>query len=148
MNYKGTLLVVSHDRAFLDNVVTSTYVLPGDGTVRICAGGYEEAARMLKASARAAAEEASSFAPRAEPAAAVPASARKLSYKETRELAALPDQIAALEEEIAAAERDLSDGAIYAKDPSRAAALAVRLPAARAELDAAETRWLELSERE
>ena len=86
--------------------------------------------------------------PRAEPAAAVPASARKLSYKETRELAALPDQIAALEEEIAAAERDLSDGTIYAKDPSRAAALAVRLPAARAELDAAETRWLELSERE
>lgn len=148
MNYKGTLLVVSHDRAFLDNVVTSTYVLPGDGTVRICAGGYEEAARMLKASARAAAEEASSSAPRAEPAVAVPASARKLSYKETRELAALPDQIAALEEEIAAAERDLSDGTIYAKDPSRAAALAVRLPAARAELDAAETRWLELSERE
>ena len=85
---------------------------------------------------------------RPEPAVAVPASARKLSYKETRELAALPDQIAALEEEIAAAERDLSDGAIYAKDPSRAAALAVRLPAARAELDAAETRWLELSERE
>ncbi len=45
--YKGTLLVVSHDRAFLDNVVTSTYVLAGDGEVRVCAGGYAEAARLL-----------------------------------------------------------------------------------------------------
>lgn len=148
MNYRGTLLVVSHDRAFLDSVVTSTYVLAGDGTVRVCAGGYEEASRMLKASDRSAAEAERPTVRRSEAAAAVPASARKLSYRETRELAALPDRIAALEEEIATAERDLADGSVYAKDPSRAAALAVRLPAARAELDAAETRWLELSERE
>ncbi len=149
LNYKGTLLVVSHDREFLDNVVTSTYVLAGDGEVRICAGGYAEAARLLKKveeAAKAAAKAAE--APKAAPVASVEASAaRKLSYKETRELEALPGQMEALEAEIADIEAALADPSIYAQDNARATALTARLPLARAALDAAETRWLELSER-
>ncbi len=149
LNYKGTLLVVSHDREFLDNVVTSTYVLAGDGEVRVCAGGYAEAARLLKKvedAAKAAAKAAE--APKAAPVAAADTSAaRKLSYKETRELEALPEKMEALETEIANIEATLADPAIYAQDNARATALTARLPQAREELDAAENRWLELSER-
>ena len=152
LNYKGTLLVVSHDREFLDNVVTSTYVLAGDGEVRVSAGGYAEAARLLKkvedarreAVKAAQSAQAASTAPSA---AAEPSAARKLSYKETRELESLPGRIEALETEIAEIESTLADPSIYAKDNARAVAMTARLPQAREELDAAETRWLELSER-
>ena len=152
LNYKGTLLVVSHDREFLDNVVTSTYVLAGDGEVRVSAGGYAEAARLLKkvedarreAVKAAQSAQAASAAPSA---AAEPSAARKLSYKETRELESLPGRIEALETEIAEIESTLADPSIYAKDNARAVAMTARLPQAREELDAAETRWLELSER-
>ena len=148
LNYRGTLLVVSHDREFLDNVVTSSFVLAGDGEVRVCAGGYAEAAVLLKKvkDARAAAAESAKpekpVAPRAEQSAP-----RKLSYKETRELEALPDRMSALEAEIAEIETALSDPSIFSKDNARAMELSARLPQAREELDAAETRWLELSER-
>ena len=71
---------------------------------------------------------------------------KKLSYKEQRELAALPDRIAALEKEIADIETAFSDPTFYGRDPNGAAAANARLETARAELDAAETRWLELSE--
>ena len=152
LNYKGTLLVVSHDREFLDNVVTSTYVLAGDGEVRVSAGGYAEAARLLKkvedaqreAVKAAQSAQAASAAPSV---AAEPSAARKLSYKETRELESLPGRIEALETEIAEIESTLADPSIYAKDNARAVAMTARLPQAREELDAAETRWLELSER-
>lgn len=152
LNYKGTLLVVSHDREFLDNVVTSTYVLAGDGEVRVSAGGYAEAARLLKkvedaqreAVKAAQSAQAASAAPSA---AAEPSAARKLSYKETRELESLPGRIEALETEIAEIESTLADPSIYAKDNARAVAMTARLPQAREELDAVETRWLELSER-
>ena len=152
LNYKGTLLVVSHDREFLDNVVTSTYVLAGDGEVRVSAGGYAEAARLLKKveDARREAVKAAQSAQAASAApsvAAEPSAARKLSYKETRELESLPGRIEALETEIAEIESTLADPSIYAKDNARAVAMTVRLPQAREELDAAETRWLELSER-
>ena len=152
LNYKGTLLVVSHDREFLDNVVTSTYVLAGDGEVRVSAGGYAEAARLLK-KVEDAQREAVKAAQSAQAASAAPSvaaessAARKLSYKETRELESLPGRIEALETEIAEIESTLADPSIYAKDNARAVAMTARLPQAREELDAAETRWLELSER-
>jgi ATP-binding cassette subfamily F protein uup len=146
LDYRGTLLVVSHDRAFLDHVVTSSYVLAGDGEVRVCAGGYAEAARLLKQIRQPAAE---SGARDERPAAAAPETraARKLSYNEKRELDDLPDRIASLEEEIAGAEEALADPTLFARDNARALALTARLAAARDELDQAETRWLELSER-
>ncbi len=142
LNYRGTLLVVSHDRAFLDHVVTSTYWLSGDGEVRVCAGGYEEVRRRGKEAARRDAPDARPSRPPQPPQAV-----RKLNNRETRELEALPERMEALEAEIAEIESVLADPSIYAKDNARAVALTARLPDARAALDAAETRWLELSER-
>jgi ATP-binding cassette subfamily F protein uup len=134
-------------------VTTSCYVLAGDGVVRPCAGGYAEAARLLKQVREAAMAATSAAAPaRAAGAAAegVPSRGdrpRKLTYKEQRELEALPERIAALEKEIAEIEAALGDPALYAKDAARVAALTARLGPAKEELDAAETLWLELSMR-
>lgn len=147
LNYRGTLLVVSHDRAFLDNVVTSTYLLTGDGEVRVCAGGYAEAKKLEKAVKAERAERAEKAAPPSTPPPQPPQAPRKLNNRETRELEALPGKMEALEAEIAEIASALADPSIYAKDNARAVALTARLPVARAELDAAETRWLELSER-
>ena len=147
LNYRGTLLVVSHDRAFLDNVVTSTYLLTGDGGVRVCAGGYAEAKKLEKAVKAEKAERAEKAAPPSTPPPQPPQAPRKLNNRETRELEALPGKMETLEAEIAEIESTLADPSIYAKDNARAVALTARLPVARAELDAAETRWLELSER-
>ena len=146
LNYKGTLLVVSHDREFLDNVVTSSYVLADDGEVHACAGGYVEAARLLRRIKESAAPNVPKVLKSAAPVVPSPRAA-KLTYNEKRELDALPDAIAALEQEIADIESALADPTLYSTDNARAMLLTARLPQAREELDAAETRWLELSER-
>lgn len=146
MSYKGTVLLVSHDREFLDNVVTSCLVMTGEGEVVQTAGGYAEARRALDAARERRA--ASTPKPVRESAPSKPAASgrKKLTYGETRELEALPGKIEALEAEIAEIEAALGDPSLYAKEPAKAAALAARLTPAREELDAAETRWLELSE--
>ena len=147
MSYGGTVLLVSHDREFLDHVVTSCFVMPGNGEVLQVAGGYTEASRAM-AKALASAEQPAAPSAAAADAPPLPQAARqkKLSYKEQRELAALPDRIAALEKEIADIETAFSDPTFYGRDPNGATAANARLESARAELDAAETRWLELSE--
>ena len=153
LEYGGTLLVVSHDRVFLDNTVTSCFVLDGSGEVQVIAGGWTEASRWLerrRAEERAAAEADKARRLEAEKSAqaAPPASvAKKLSYNERRELDALPDRIDALEKEVAEIEAVLADGSVFARDPARAQAVSRRLPEAKAELDAAVERWAELSER-
>ena len=144
LNYKGTLLVVSHDRTFLDNVTTSCYVLAGDGVVRPCAGGYAEAAPAGSGKSAASPTEDNSGTRHS---CRVSDRPRKLTYKEQRELEALPGRIEALEGEIAEIEAALGDPALYAKDAARVAALTARLGPAKEELDAAETLWLELSMR-
>ena len=152
LNYSGTLLLVSHDREFLDNVVTSTFVLEGDGEVRQYPGGYEdyEKQRGKREEGRGKRKDLiphpSSLIPH--PSSLIPLpSNRKLSYTEQRELAALPDRIDALEKEIAAIEAFLADGSNYAKDPAKCKSDLERLSLAKGELDAAESRWLELEER-
>ena len=146
LNYSGTLLLVSHDREFLDNVVTSTFVLEGDGVVRQFPGGYADYERQRKSGEAYPPSEASceAGAMRGE---SFPHRAKKLSYNEKRELEGLPAKIAALEQEVAEIEAFLSDGANYAKDPARCKSAAERLPLAKSELDAAESRWLELEDR-
>lgn len=148
MSYSGTVLLVSHDREFLDHVVTSCYVMPGDGDVLQVAGGFAEASRAMAAHGAGAAARGAEAAPPPRPADPPPPTRRKLSYGEQRELAALPERIAALEREIAEMEAAFADPTFYSRDPAGAAAATARLEPARAELDAAETRWLELSERE
>ena len=139
MAYKGTLLLVSHDREFFDNVVTSTFVLEGDGTVDCYPGGYEDYLRQRRPR---------EVAPKAVSEKKVEkVASRKLSYNEQRELASLPSKIEELEGEIAEAESFLADGSSYLADPEKFKSLSERLPQARAELEAAVERWAELEER-
>ncbi len=163
LNYSGTLLLVSHDREFLDNVVTSTFVLEGDGEVRQFPGGYADYERQRAARAKvkvkgegeqrnfqtcSADQPEKDFNHHSSPSPSTfTSSQRKLSYNEKRELEGLPAKIAALEKEVAEIEAFLSDGANYAKDPARCKSAAERLPLAKSELDAAESRWLELEDR-
>ena len=145
LNYKGTLLLVSHDREFLDNVVTSTLVLEGDGRVRPYPGGYADYERQRKTSARPTAADGDRGLPTAADGnrgqSMVSEGKRrspKLSYNEKRELEGLPARIEALEKEIAAIEADLVSGRIYRSD---------RLAPAQIELEAAVDRWAALEER-
>ena len=132
--YKGTLLLVSHDREFLDNVVTSTLVLEGDGLARQYPGGYEDYLNQRPK------EERSKAADDKRPPAVTdrPRPTQKLSYKEQREFDALPGKIAELEARIAE---------INALDPVTEYARFAEIPVLQAELDELETRWLELGER-
>jgi len=154
LEFSGTLLLVSHDRAFLDNVVTSTLVLEGGGRVGEYAGGYTDWVRQRKPAgvsptaggghvANAGAVHAVTKAP------AVPTSAgksdkrRKLSYKETQELAALPDRIDALETERAAIHGSLSDR-VFVRNADELRRANARLVALDTELEQLTQRWEEL----
>ena len=146
--YRGTLLLVSHDREFLDNVVTSTFVLEGDGSVRCYPGGYADYEAQSALRREAAAKEAA--AESRKPAAPQPAAAtapKRLGFNEQRELAALPGLIEKMEAELAEIREALSDGMLFRNDPERAAMLNGRLPVLEQELEKAVDRWAELEER-
>jgi ATP-binding cassette subfamily F protein uup len=145
--YAGTLLLVSHDREFLNNVVTSTLVLAGDGTVREYVGGYDDWLRQAAAAEPpkpAAAPRAPAPARGEAPPSAPPARPRKLSYKEARELEALPERIAGLERELASLHATLADPAFYRTAGAAVAESTARLARLEAELAEAYRRWEEL----
>ncbi|HSR26237.1 MAG TPA: ATP-binding cassette domain-containing protein, partial [Candidatus Eisenbacteria bacterium] len=140
LDYAGTLLLVSHDRDFLNSVVTSTIVLDGSGKVEEFVGGYDDWLRQARAARQAEAPpKKAAEAPR--PAKERP---RKLSFKENQELAALPERIAALEAEQAALLATLADPEFYKSAGPEVARLNARLPELEAELAAAYARWEEL----
>jgi len=139
-NYAGTLLLVSHDRAFLDNVVTSTLVFEGGAQVNEYVGGYSDWLRQRKVTAPLA-PRAPAAAPRAAPAAS---KARRLSYNEQRELAAMPEKIQGLEAEQLVLQTAISDPNLFKDDPPRGAAALQRLQALAAEIETAYSRWDEL----
>ena len=145
--YKGTLLLVSHDREFLDNVVTSTMVLEGDGLVRQYPGGYADYERQRQLPQKN--EAAAKPAPRSSAAGGTEneCAKKKLTYNEQRELSLLPAKIEKLEAELEEMRSALSDPEIYRRDPSRAQKLAADMPQREAELDAAMERWAELEDR-
>lgn len=142
--YGGTVFLVSHDRTFLDNVVTSVIAAEGDGNWREYVGGFtdwqvqRERAQALAAQ-RAPAEDAAKDVPSAPRRSAN--RTVKLSYKEQRELDGLPEHIAALEAEQKDAAAKLEDGAIFVKDPAAGAALSERFEAIELELLEALERW-------
>lgn len=142
-DYDGTVLIVSHDRDFLDRTVTVTLGLDGSGKVDIVAGGYEDWERKRVASTP---KPSAPAKPVAAPPPAAPKSAKKLSYKDQRDYEQLPARIDALGAQIARDEAALGDPNLYARDPQRFAALTAAIDAARAERDAAEERWLMLAE--
>ena len=157
LNFQGTVLMVSHDRAFLDNVVTSTLVFEGNGVVREYVGGYEDwlrqggSPRLLgvaetpdeaKAAKEAKVESVAAAAPVAEPAPAK----KKLSYKLQRELEALPGQIDEVEKAIEALQLEISDPGFYQQPAEITAAVLARLESQQQALDGLLERWAELEE--
>jgi ATP-binding cassette subfamily F protein uup len=166
-DYEGTVLIVSHDRDFLDRTVTVTLGLDGSGKVDIVAGGYEdwvrkryEAARHSKnpprngevaagRRSRTAAGGADPSTTRSSAGGAPPRSGeerRKLTYKDQHDYDRLPGEIERLEAAVAADEQALSDPDLYSRDAQRFAELTARLARHRADIDAAEMRWLEVAE--
>ncbi len=147
-DYPGTIFLVSHDRAFLDNVVTQTIAAEGDGTWKEYAGGYEDWLRCRKESTAAAKPAPARMAAPAAPAAAAPRKTdNKLSWKEQRELEALPGRIAALEAEQGELTRRLEDPEPHAGRGDEAARIAARLAAIDDELLACLERWEALEAR-
>jgi len=155
LGFEGTVLLVSHDRAFMDNVVTSLLVLPGDGTIDEQAGGYSDwearggglvAERAPADADRPAA--ASTPAPAPKPAAR-PAHSdrRKLSYREQQELAGLPARIEALETRQAELEAMTAAPDFYQGDAAAVQATLAEFTDLQATLEAAVERWAELEER-
>jgi ABC transport system ATP-binding/permease protein len=147
--YPGTLLLVSHDRAFLDNVVTGTLVFEGEGLIREYVGGYtdsirqreERRAREQAARAAARAPAPSATAASVAPPAVRAARPRRRSYQEQRELDALPEAIERLERELKALETALSDPTLFRRNPAEARASMERLKALTEDLQAAYARW-------
>jgi ATP-binding cassette subfamily F protein uup len=149
-DYEGTVLLVSHDRAFLDNVVTSVIASEGAGQWREYVGGFTDWQTQSERAERLAQEAAARNAPKAVTLESAPkesAAGRnaqrtvKLSFKEQRELDALPDTIAALEAEQKAIGAQLEDGSIFARDAKEGARLTERYAAIDDELLAALERW-------
>ena len=140
-NYDGTLFLVSHDRTFLDNVVTQTIAAEGDGIWREYAGGYSDWASYTAGLARESVRERIEDKPAAKAAEPARAKIDRLSWKEQRELESLPARIAALEEEQAKLTGRLEDPAIYQADPQAAQKAAERLAVIDDELMALLERW-------
>ena len=125
--YDGTVFLVSHDRTFLDNVVTQVVVAEGEGIWKEYVGGYADWERVSRTSQSTSAKEVSKTAVKTKELAAEPTSkAKKLSFKEQRELEQLPLQIAALEAEQATLTERLADANLYSKEPAEAQKLSER----------------------
>ena len=145
-DYEGTVLIVSHDRDFLDKTVTVTLGLDGSGKVDVVAGGYEDWTRKRRETKAARAPAKAAPARASAPAAGSATPGRKLSYKDQRDFDRLPGEVARIDGEIAALEAMLHDPDLYAKNPQRFTELTERTAALRSEKDAAELRWLEVAE--
>ena len=154
--YDGTVLIVSHDRDFLDRTVTAILAFEGEGKVSAHAGGFSdylgrrtaaEARRAAKQDGRKPGGKAGSKGAAKPPHKQAGNRTAKLSFKDQHALDKLPGEIEALEEEIATLEARLADPELFAKNPDRFNAAADRLAAARDEKDDKELRWLEAAEK-
>jgi len=139
VDYSGTLLLVSHDRTFLNNVVTSTLVFEGRGRIQEYPGGYDDWLDQRPSTGPSPAPP--DMAPKARQSKPKPDKPRKLGYMEKRELEALPQKIDALETEQQQIFADLSDPQFYKKEKHEAALLKTRLQAVEEEIASAYKRW-------
>ncbi len=142
-DYDGTVLIVSHDRDFLDRTTTMAIGLDGSGRAELVAGGYRELERLWAGRPVPRAPGKRAPAPAAP---AAPAPRRKLGFREQRDLDTLPDRIADLERAIEELEARLAEPSFHARNRDDAAAAAARLQVLRADLATAEERWLTLAE--
>ena len=137
VEYPGTLLLVSHDREFLNNVVTSTLVLEGEGRVKEYSGGYDDwlRQRTIEPIPTASGKE------RSKPAAPPKERSRRLTYAEQRELEALPERIAAMEAQLAELHQVMADPAFYRQDPAEIVAKNACLQSLEKDITEAYHRW-------
>jgi ATP-binding cassette subfamily F protein uup len=156
-DYEGTVLIVSHDRDFLDRTVTITLGLDGSGKVDVVAGGYEDWVRKryeakapppARATGSGGGTVGDKPSPSALRASSPPArgSGGKLTYKDQRDYDRLPGEIERLQALVEADEQALHDPDLYARNPQRFAELTARIARHRADIEAAEVRWLEVAE--
>ncbi len=146
LDYQGTLLLVSHDRVFLDNVVTSSLVFEGDGQVNSYVGGYSDWLTQRKQSSEK--KNSAADKPKQLPASGPKkGSSGKLGYKDQRELNALPGDIETLESDREKLESVLADPELYRKEPEKVAELTSRMQELDQELEAKYARWDALEEK-
>lgn len=146
LNFEGTLILVSHDRAFLDATVTSCLVPLGDGEWVETAGGWSDAQSQIKGKpGKAAKSEPKSKASKPKP--APPKKQTKLSFKDQHRLKEVEEAMPRLEAEITDLESELSDPTLFNDDPDKFHRINTRLEAARAELEQAELDWMEIEEK-
>lgn len=144
-DYAGTVLLVSHDRDFIDRVVTSVIYMPGDGTVYEHAGSYSDLLAKLSARTAVAPVKKQPKPETSRPSVpAAPAKTARLSYNQQRLLEVLPAEIEQLEKTISEISQSLSDPDLYAADPDTFNRLSARLPELQEQKDSKETQWLEL----
>ncbi|SJN56381.1 ABC transporter ATP-binding protein uup [Vibrio ruber DSM 16370] len=156
-NYQGTLLLVSHDRHFVDNTVMTSWIFEGNGRIEEFVGGYHDAQQQRKQVLAARNEEMKRQASPSDlpPAQTSESSAtnnppakvskgKKLSYKQQRELESLPEQLEALEQEIATLQAQVNDADFFSQGVEQTQPILERLDAAEAELEQAFNRWEEL----
>ena len=146
-DFDGTVLIVSHDRDFLDRTVTITLGLDGSGRVDVVAGGYEDWEAKRRQPIAGGKQKTAAPKPASASPAPPPPKSDKLSYKDQRDYELLPARIEELESAIQKGEAILSDPGLYTADPQKFATISKGIENARAEKDAAEERWLELAER-
>mgnify|MGYP000625911945 FL=1 len=143
--YEGTILLVSHDRDFIDRVVTSVIYMPGDGSVSEHAGSYSDLLEKLKSKIPAKKENKKEALPKKEE---TPKSETKkngrLSYNQQRLLEILPGKISELEKQIGDTEAALSNSSLYTENPEKFDALTKQLEELKAELEKSENQWLEI----
>ncbi|HJU32027.1 MAG TPA: ABC-F family ATP-binding cassette domain-containing protein [Hyphomicrobiaceae bacterium] len=147
-NYAGTVILISHDRDFLDRTVNSVLVPEGDGRWVEYAGGYSDMLAQrgadLAATKPVPARVPERASPGVAPSPAAPAARRRLSFKEKHALANLPGEIADLQNSVRRLQKDLADPTLYARDREAFTAASEALAAAQSRLSTAEERWLEL----
>ena len=143
-DYPGTVLLVSHDRDFLDRTVSAVLMAEGDGSFTEYAGGYSDMAAQRGAGVPAMAPAKDAGKPVSRGRKKVEAPRRKLSFSDKHALETLPARIEILEKTIASLQKELSDGNLYARDAEKFRDLSTKLAASESERAACEDRWLEL----
>ena len=143
-DYQGTLLLVSHDRDFLDRLVTSTIAVEGDGVVAEYTGGYSDYIRQRPPPPSTASPPLKSIRPTGAEAPPTAKTRRKLSYRQQRDLDQLPEHIEALTRAIAVLTEQVADPTLFRRDQAAFSRLSAELEARQVELAAAEESWLEL----
>ena len=144
MQYKGTLLVVSHDRDFLDQTVTKILAFEGKGKIDSCIGGYSDYLEMKNVSSKK--DDIKKISTKKQSAPKESQPLKKLTYKLERELSQLPEKIQKLEENITELSDKLSDAEFYQQDPDGFHTTTQELADTQIKLERYENRWLELEE--